>query len=116
MKGIIRKIDLVERKKKNGGTFKQIVMTVDVVVDEEKKTIKTRSAYLSEEYAKKYANYVGLTSAEMIGKEVSVVLEKRMYEKDGVQKISETIKFLNFIDANGQAIIMPKDDAKQLGF
>lgn len=116
MKGIIRKIDLVERKKKNGGTFKQVVMTVDVIVDEEKKTVKTRSAYLNEEYAKKYAAYVGKTSAEMLGCTVQVVLEKRMYEKDGVEKISETIKYLNFLDAEGQPIIMPKEDAKELGF
>jgi hypothetical protein len=116
MKGIIRKIDLVERKKKNGGTFKQIVFTVDVVVDEDKKTIKTRSAYLNEDYAKKYANYVGKSSAEMIGSQVQVVLEKRMYEKDGVEKISETIKYLNFLDKEGQPIIMPKEDAKELGF
>lgn len=115
MKGIVRKISKVTRNKKDGKTFNQIVITVDVVIDEEKKTIKTRSAYLGEEYAKKYAKYCNLSSEDMIGKEVFVVLEKRMYEKDGVEKITEFIKYLNFIDENGQPIIMKKDDSN-IGF
>ena len=117
MKGIVRKINLVTRNKKNGGTFKQVVMTVDVVVNEEKGTIKTRSAYFNEQYIKDYAQHCGLTSSEMIGKTVNVVLEKKMYEKDGVEKISETIKYLNFLDNNGQPIIMKKNDEENnLGF
>jgi hypothetical protein len=115
MKGIVRKISKVTRNKKDGETFNQIVITVDVIVDEEKKTLKTRSAYLSEKYAKEYAEYCKLSSNDMIGKEVSVVLEKRMYEKDGVKKTSENIKYLNFIDEEGHPIIMKKDDSN-IGF
>ena len=51
----------------------------------------------------------------MIGKEVFVVLEKKIYEKDGIEKIAETIKYLNFIDEKGQPIIMKKDD-NNIGF
>ena len=87
MKGIVRKISKVTRNKKDGKTFNQIVITVDVIVDEEKKTLKTRSAYLGEQYAKEYAEYCKLSSNDMIGKEVFVVLEKKIYEKDGVEKI-----------------------------
>jgi hypothetical protein len=116
MKGILKKIDLVTRQKKNGGTFKQIVMTVDCITDEEKKTIKTRKAYLSEEYAKKYAKYCNLTSQEMIGKSVIVTLEKRMYEKDGVEKVAENIRYVNFIDENGNPIIMIDENKESLGF
>lgn len=116
MKGIIRKIDLVTRNKKNGGKFNQVVMTVDVITDEEKGIVKTRLAYLSEEYAKKYASFVGLSSKDMIGKNVSVSLEKRIYEKDGVEKVSETIKYINFLDENNQPIIMPKDGDNKLDF
>ena len=115
MKGIVRKIGKVVRNKKDGGTFNQIVITVDVIVDEEKKTIKTRSAYLSEQYAKDYAKHCNLSSNDMIGKDVFVVLEKKMYEKDGIEKITETIKYLNFIDEEGQPIIMKKDDSN-IGF
>lgn len=115
MKGIVRKISKVTRNKKDGETFNQIVITVDVIVDEEKKTLKTRSAYLSEKYAKEYAEYCKLSSKDMIGKEVSVFLEKKMYEKDGVEKTTETIKYLNFLDEKGQPIIMKKDD-NNIGF
>lgn len=115
MKGIIRKINSAERTKKNGSKFKQIVMTVDVVTNEEKGTIKTRSAYFGEQYIKDYAKYCNLTSTEMIGKTVEVILEKKMYEKDGVEKITETIKYLNFLDEQGQPIIMKKEET-DLGF
>ena len=117
MEGIIRKINSVERNKKSGEKFKQIVFTVDVITNEEKGTIKTRSAYFNEQYIKDYASYCKLSSSEMIGKTVNVILEKKMYEKDGVKKISETIKFLNFLDENGNAIIMKKDDTQNdIGF
>ena len=115
MKGYVRKIDLVKRNKKDGGTFNQVVFTVDVVINEEKGTIKTRKAYMSEQYASEYAKVCNLTSAEMIGKEVSVSLEKKIYKDDNVVKTVENIKYLNFYDENGNIIVINKQE-KKLGF
>lgn len=117
MKGIIRKIELVTRNKKDGKTFRQIVMTVDVIYDEEKRLVKSRKAYFNEQYIKEYAAFCNLKSSEMIGKTVNVVLEKKIYEKDGLTKTCETIKYLNFLDSQGQSIIMKKEDKlNELGF
>lgn len=118
MKGILNKVEVVEIVKKDKTKFKKLNYEVDVVIDDEKKEVKSYKGGMSFDYAKDYVDYcVNVINDEKIkklkdfvGKKVEVVLAKRMYtNKDGEEKIYNYIKFLNFIDKNGHPIIKNKN-------
>lgn len=117
MKGTLKKIELKELKTKDGKKFNKVEFTVDVVVEESKGIIQTLKGNYSEDFAKKYFKFAGVKTSELINKEVGVVLAKKVYENDKGEKRTLTfIRFLNVLDADGNAIIMPKEGAKELDF
>ena len=111
MKGILKSIKLRNVKTKDGKDFSVIDYVVDVITDEAKQEVKTYKGNMSVEYAKKYFAFAGTTTKDQIGKEVEVVLSKRIWEKDGEQRTVTFIKYLNLLDEDGEAIIMNKKDS-----
>lgn len=113
MKGKIKKIEKktfeVKKGQNKGNKFAKILITCDVKND--KGEVSTLRADLSEEYAKKYFAFCNKTTAGVIGEEVSVTLARRSYtNEDGEERTIRFIKYLNFLNADGEAIIMPKED------
>ena len=117
MKGILKKVNVVEIVKKDKTKFKKLNYEVDVVIDTEKKEIKTYKGDMSIDYAKDYVEFcVNELNDEkvkklkdFVGKEVDVTLAKRMYtNKDGEERVYNYIKFLNFIDKDGNPIFKNK--------
>lgn len=117
MRGILKKVDVVEIVKKDKTKFKKLNYEVDVIIDPEKKEIKTYKGDMSIDYAKDYIEFcVNEINDEkvkklkdFVGKEVDVILAKRMYtNKDGEERVYNYIKFLNFIDKDGNPIFKNK--------
>lgn len=117
MKGILKKVDVVEIVKKDKTKFKKLNYEVDVVIDTEKKEVKTYKGDMSIDYAKEYVEFcINEINDEkvkklkdFVGKEVDVTLAKRMYtNKDGEERVYNYIKFLNFIDKDGNPIFKNK--------
>ena len=117
MRGILKKVNVVEIVKKDKTKFKKLNYEVDVVIDTEKKEIKTYKGDMSIDYAKDYVEFcVNELNDEkvkklkdFVGKEVDVTLAKRMYtNKDGEERVYNYIKFLNFIDKDGNPIFKNK--------
>lgn len=116
MKATLKKIELKELKTKDGKKFNKVEFTCDVKIDD-KGTIKTLKGNYSEDYAKRYFKYCGVLTKDLIGKEVDVILAKRVYSNDkGEERTITFIRFLNVLDAEGNAIIMPKESQKELDF
>lgn len=117
MKGKLKKIELKEFKTKDGKkTFKKVEFTCDVFIDD-KGTIKTLKGSYSEDFARKYFAYCGIKTKDLIGKEVECIVSKRAYENDkGEERVVNFIRFLNVLDADGNEIIMPKENADDLDF
>ena len=116
MKGIIKKFELKQFDTKQGKKFKKLISTVDVKLNE-RGDIKTVKGSFSEEYARKYFNFCGVTTKDLVGKEVEVSLAKRAYTDDeGNERQVTYAKFINVLDENGHPIIMPKDDATTIDF
>lgn len=113
MKGILKSIKLRNVKTKDNKNFDVIDYVVDVVTDEAKQEVKTYKGNMSVEYAKKYFAFANTRTSDQIGKEVGVVLAKRMYEKDGEQRTITYIKYLNLLDEDGKAIIMNKKEGDE---
>ena len=111
MNGILKSIKLRKVMLKDGKSFDVIDFVVDVITDEAKQEVKTYKGNMSVEYAKKYFAFAKTTTKDQIGKEVGVVLAKRMYEKDGEQRTVTYIKYLNLLDEDGKAIIMNKKES-----
>lgn len=114
MKATIKKIELKEftakRGENAGKKFKKLVITCDVRVDD-KGVIKTYKASLSEAYAKKYFEFCGKKTRDVIGEECEVSLQKREYtDGEGLKRQLTEIRFFNLLNEDGQAIIMPKDE------
>ena len=110
MKGILRKIEKKEFKTREGKKFAKIEFTCDVIVDD-KGTIKTRRGSYSEEFARKYFKFCGVETKDVIGQDVECVLAKRAYtDGEGNERIVEFIRFLNLLDKDGKAIVMPKEE------
>lgn len=110
MKGTLRKIEKKEYKTREGKKFNKVEFTCDIVVDD-KGTIKTRKGSYSEEYARKYFKFCDVETKDVIGKHVECVLAKRAYtDGEGKERIIEFIRFMNILDENGNAIIMPKEE------
>ena len=117
MRGILKKVDVVEIVKKDKTKFKKLNYEVDVIIDTEKKEIKTYKGDMSIDYAKDYVEFcINELNDEkvkklkdFVGKEVDVILAKRMYtNKDGEERVYNYIKFLNFIDKDGNPIFKNK--------
>lgn len=117
MEGILKKIEKNEYKTKDGKkTFTKIEFTCDVRIDD-KGSIKTLKGSYSEEFARKYFEYCGVKTKELIGQKVECIIAKRVYENDkGEERIVTFIRFLNVLDENGKPIVMPKDTQQELDF
>lgn len=112
MKAIVKKIYPREITTADGRQFKKIVFECAVEVDDHR-TVRTYRAEMSPEYVVKYfKEYCGITSAELIGQTVEVTLRQRNYtNKNGEERTITEIRYLNLLDAVGEPIIMPRDDA-----
>lgn len=117
MKGKLKKIELKSFKTKDGKkSFNKVEFTCDVAIDD-KGTIKTLKGSYSEDFARKYFAYCGIKTKDLIGKEVECIVSKRAYENDkGEERVVNFIRFLNVLDADGNAIIMPKENVDDLDF
>ena len=117
MRGILKKVDVVEIVKKDKTKFKKLNYEVDVIIDAEKKEVKTYKGDMSIDYAKEYVEFcVNEINDEkvkkikdFVGKEVEVTLAKRIYtNKYGEERVYNYIKFLNFINKDGNPIFRNK--------
>ena len=117
MKGIIKKIEKKDYKTSQGKSFSKIVITCDVEVNDIG-DIKTLKATYSPDFAKKYFEYCKISSKQAINKDVNVVVAKKNYEdNNGNSKTYSYIKFLNFLDEDGEPIIMLSDKKEEdIGF
>ena len=116
MKATITKISKKDCTTSDGKKFSVIDIKCNVTIDD-KGNIHEAVSSMSIDYATKYFNYCGISSKEAIGKTVEVVLGKKEFTaKDGTNKIYTFIRFLNFIDNEGNPIIMRKDDNSELPF
>ena len=116
MIGIIKKFELKQFEKKDGKKFKKLVATIDIKLNE-RGDIKTVKGSLSEDYARKYFKYCGVTTKDLVGKNVDVTLAKRAYTDDeGNERQVTYAKFINVLNDEVHAIIMPKDDATTIDF
>lgn len=110
MKAIIRKITMKKVNTKDGRQFDKIRIECDCI-EPETNRVRTRAAEMSLEYAKDYFNYCGISSKQAIGMEVSVTMQKRAFnDANGELRTFEEIKYVNFLDENGNAIIMNKKE------
>ena len=108
MKGILKKVELKEFKAQSGAKFKKLCFVCDVIDD--KKEVKTLKGDFSEDFARKYFKYCNVKTKDLIGKEVECVIAKKSFESDGETKTFNYIKFMNVLNEDGKAIIMPKDE------
>ena len=115
MKAIIRNVFLKTVACKDGRKFEKIAIKCDVVKDEDH--VYSRTAEMSVDYAKKYFALCGYTSAELPGKVCEVTLQKRIFkDANGVDRVIESIKYLNMLDENGEPIIMRKEVDNSMPF
>lgn len=105
---------VVKNGENKGKKFDMLDYTVEIVND--KGDVKTRKGSMSVEYARKYFAYCGVKTSDVVGGTVEVVLAKRRYEIDGEERTTEYVKFLNCVDENGKAIIMRKEEEKEINF
>lgn len=114
MKGILKKVELREFKTSEGKKFKKFLFEVDCIIKDDE--IKTLKGSYSEEFARKYFEYCGVKTKELIGKEVGVVTAKKTVIKEN-QRITFTfIKFINVIDEYGNPIYLPRESEGELDF
>lgn len=116
MKAIIRKVYMKHVETKAGKKFDKVCIECDVIMADS--TVRTRTAEMSVDYAKKYFAYCGYTSAELIGKECDVTMQKRAFDDaNGVTRTFEEIKYLNMLDPEtGERIIMREKASSDLPF
>lgn len=116
MKATITKIMKKECTTTDGKKFSVIDIKCDVVIND-KGDVRSLTSSMSMDYAKKYFNYCNVTSKQAIGMTVSVVAAKKVFKtKDDEERTYNYIKFLNFLDSEGNPIIMPKDNDENIGF
>lgn len=110
MKGILKSIEKKEFKTREGRKFEKVVITCDVMLGNKANDVRTYNGSLGIDYAKKYFEFAGVKSKELVGKEVGIVLAKRAYQdSEGNNKTYEYIKYINILDAQGNAIVMPSE-------
>ena len=107
MKAIIRKIYIKKIETKAGQKFDKICIECDCIGEGNK--VKTRTAEMSVDYAKKYFNFCGISSAQAIGMEVDVTMQKRAFnDAQGNLCTFEEIKYMNFLNDDGEPIIIQR--------
>ena len=115
MKAIIRQVSLKNVNTKDGRKFDKIVIKCDVVKEEDR--VFTRNAEMSVDYAKRYFSLCGYSSADLPGKVCDVTLQKRIFkDANGVDRVIESIKYLNMLDDEGNPIIMRKEADPSMPF
>lgn len=117
MKAVLKKIEKRDCKTKAGQKFSVIDYTCEVEVNDSG-DIKILKGSMNIDYAKKYFEFCKITSKEAINKDVNVVIAKRKYsDSNGADHIVLYIKFLNFLDKDGNIIVMnTKKDEEDIGF
>lgn len=114
MRGILKKVELREFKTSEGKKFKKFLFEVDCTVKDNE--VKTLKGSYSEEFARKYFEFCGVKTKELIGKEVEVVTAKKSIIKED-QRITYTyIKFINVLNEAGEAIYLPRENEGELDF
>ena len=112
MKAVLKKISKRECKTKKGTKFSVIDYTCDVEYSNGE--VKTLRGSMSVDYAKKYFEYCGMTSQTAINKDVEVVVAKRKYiDSNENERTINFVKFMNFIDENGNKIIMKSETSEE---
>lgn len=115
MKAIIRQVSMKQVQCKDGRKFDKVAIRCDVVKEENR--VFSRTAEMSVDYAKKYFTHCGLSSADLPGMECEVTLQKRMFkDANGVDRVIESIKYLNMLDEEGKPIILRKEPDSSMPF
>lgn len=103
MRAILKSINYDYRKDKDGNRERIVVFKCDFKDGETTKSLWGR---YSEKFARDYFGYCGITTKELVGKEVDCIVGTYT-DKEGKEK--EFIKFLNVLDKNDKPIVMPKE-------
>ena len=112
MKAVLKKIAKRDCKTKKGTKFSVIDYTCDVEYSSGE--VKTLRGSMSIDYAKKYFDYCRVSSKDAINKDVEVVVAKRKYtDSNENERTINFIKYMNFIDENGNKIIMKSDEKEE---
>lgn len=118
--GTITDIYLKEYPTSKGTSFKKIIIEVDIILDKEeydktgKSSLKNKNYQGNPDFTKEYFEQIGLTSETCIGKLVQVTLQKETFKNQDNERINTLmIKFLNFLDENGNVIMSNKVLEKQ---
>lgn len=111
MNAILRKIEKKEIQKKDSKQkFEILEFTCDVKINE-KGDIKTLRGKYGIEFARKYFEYCGVKTRDVVGKKVDVSIAKRTYEtSEGEERTISYIRFMNVLNEKGEPIIMPKEE------
>ena len=109
MKAIFKTITKKEYKTKKGNKFTKIEFTCDVKMNKEG-DIKTLRGSYNEDFARKYLSFCGITTKDLIGTEVEVVVAKKSYESEGKMVTYNYIKYFNVLDVEGKPIYLPKEE------
>ena len=113
MLGTLKKVEVKEYTTKEGKKkFKKFNFVCDVEMPDH--TIKTLKGAYGLDFAEKYFKYCGVATKDLIGKEVECVLAKKAFENElGEKRTITFIRYINVLDAEGKAIILPKDDSSE---
>ena len=112
MKAVLKKIAKRDCKTKKGTKFSVIDYTCDVEYSNGE--VKTLRGSMSIDYAKKYFEFCNETSKSAINKDVEVVVAKRKYtDSNENERTVNYVKYMNFIDENGNKIIMKSDTSEE---
>lgn len=110
MEAILKRIELKEYQTRDGRKFKKVEFECDV--EDSNHLIKTLKGSYSEEFARKYFEFCGVKTKDIIGKQVDCVVSKKAYENgNGEKRIYQFIRFLNLLDSDGKPIRMPREDS-----
>lgn len=114
MKGILKRFELKKCETKAFGVIEKLVYECDVKQSDG--DVKRYKGEMWLESARKYFEFAGRTTKTALGEEVEVILARKEYEKDGESRTYTYIKYLNFLDKNGEPIIMRKNKVTELDF
>lgn len=116
MRAILKTVTFKDCVTKDNKKFKVVNYTVDVT-NEDTNEVKTYRGSMSCDYGKKYFEKCGYTSKSAIGCVVDVTLRKRAYTtKEGEQRVVTEVKYMNFIDTNGEKIFLDDKNNEDTAF
>ena len=115
--GTITNTELIDYTDRDGYQKTMIQLTCSVVKDDG--DIVERKGVWSRNYANKYLRYCNISPDDLIGKDVAVLCSKKQFIKELENgEIEERqawyAKFINLLDKDGKAIIMPSDKVDNL--